>query len=272
MTNGNVTISYSYGSTGDAVGKLKLILSASDGTPTGEKATTSKLGYHVYEYKLQAIYEADSYGDRINSVVKADTNKTAPLQTDIDAGYKLDERTDALYTKTKSVEASYFVNVVNAGMYLTKVGGSKLTPLEGAKYVLSGDANFKTTIYNGQSVKNGTMLFSGLGVGTYYLKETEAPKGYALSNEVFTIVIERNDPTVAGEYKMTITSSNNKSEVPDTSIFDVRDMVVKTSEGTVITTYMITGGSGVYVYTIGGILLMIAGALLLYKNKNNKSK
>ncbi|SFO16608.1 LPXTG-motif cell wall anchor domain-containing protein/fibro-slime domain-containing protein [Pseudobutyrivibrio sp. JW11] len=33
-----------------------------------------------------------------------------------------------------------------------------------------------------------------------------------------------------------------------------------------------TGGSGVYVYTIGGILLMIAGALLLYKNKNNKSK
>ena len=33
-----------------------------------------------------------------------------------------------------------------------------------------------------------------------------------------------------------------------------------------------TGGSGVYVYTIGGILLMIAGALLLYKNKNNKNK
>lgn len=290
LTNGNATITYSYGSTDDVVGKLKLILSASDGTPTGEKATASKLGYHVYEYKLQAIYEADSYGDRINSVVKADTNKTAPLQTDIDAGYKLDERTDALYTKTKSVEASYFVNVVNAGMYLTKVGGSKLTPLEGAKYVLSGDANFKTTIYNGQSGKNGSMLFSGLGVGTYYLKETEAPKGYALSNEIFTIVIERNDPTVAGEYKMTITSSNNKSEVPQSSVFDVRDMVVKTSSGDVITTYMIselsvmnvidtiaytlpeTGGSGVYVYTIGGILLMIAGALLLYKNKNNKSK
>ena len=31
-----------------------------------------------------------------------------------------------------------------------------------------------------------------------------------------------------------------------------------------------TGGSGVYVYTIGGILLMLAGSLLLYKNKNNK--
>ena len=288
LTNGNATITYSYGSTQDAVGELKLILSVSNGTPTGENATASKLGYHVYEYKLQAIYEAYSYGDRINSVVKADTNKTAPLQTDIDAGYKLDERTDALYTKTKSVEASYFVNVVNAGMYLTKVGGSKLTPLEGAKYVLSGDANFKTTI--GLSGKNGSMLFSGLGVGTYYLKETEAPKGYALSNEVFTIVIERNDPTVAGEYKMTITSSNNKSEVPQSSVFDVRDMVVKTSSGDVITTYMIselsvmnvidtiaytlpeTGGSGVYVYTIGGILLMIAGALLLYKNKNNKSK
>ena len=292
LSKGTVTVEYSYGSTDDNVGSFTFKLDASTGSPTGDNATATDIGYHKYEYTLKVVYEAYSYSDRLTTIVKEDSNKLAPVQKDIDSGYKLvaTDDTDSRFTNKKSVNASYYVNVVDAGIYISKIGGATKSLLNGAKYTLSTDSTFKTGIIaeNIESSTidgtNGQMLFTGLGVGTYYLKETQAPTGYALSNEVFTIRITKADE--AGSYKMTVSSpyDSTNSILPGETEFTVSNplsnsdltVIVKGIQlsvyDTVLYTLPETGGRGVYVYIIGGILLMLVGALLLYKNKKSNNK
>lgn len=287
LANNVLTVPYSYSDTGDNIGAFIFSLSATDASPAGDTAIATEVGYHKYEYKLNVKYTAYDYSTRESMVLKNNSNRVAPVQKDIDAGYKLIATSDELYTKTKSVMASYFVNVVDAGVYISKIGGSTKSLLNGATYTLSLNPEFTNQIVTNvtsSTIDNqkGQMLFTGLGVGTYYLKETKAPEGYKLSDEVFTINIAKTE--FDGLYSMTITSSTNQSEVPGQKLFQVTapssndNLTVLVREVSlsvldeILYTLPKTGGSGVYVYTIGGILLMIAGALLLYKNKNKKIK
>jgi len=137
------------------------------------------------------------------------------------------------------------------------------------------------------------MAFNNLGVGRYRLTETSAPSGYAKSNDVYMIEIKRQSDSEDVVYDVTIAKNSEliagwkiaASEIkPDDAVakFSEELYTCAFAENTVKTTFNVvdnlaytlpeTGGSGVYVYTIGGILLMLAGALLLYKNKNNKNK
>ena len=105
--------------------------------------------------------------------------------------------------------------------------------------------------------------------GSYTLRETAAPAGFAKSEEVWNIKIDYVNGVTAYVNKAgDLNNKTNYSESEDGKA----TTVIFTFENQVAYTLPETGGSGVYVYTIGGILLMIAGALLLYKNKNNKNK
>ena len=104
--------------------------------------------------------------------------------------------------------------------------------------------------------------------GTYILRETKAPKSFALSKEEWIVTYEKYEGVsvrIKSSNKVvhaTVSKAGNIATY-EYSFFDV-----------VAYTLPETGGRGVYVYTIGGVLLMMGAALLLYKskknNKNNK--
>ena len=90
--------------------------------------------------------------------------------------------------------------------------------------------------------ENGEALFENLQYGKYQLIEIEAPTGYVLSGEPITVEIN---------------AQNN-------------GVIEVSVENEILYELPSAGGSGIYRYTIGGTLLMLAGALVLYKNRRRE--
>lgn len=140
--------------------------------------------------------------------------------------------------------------------------------LSGAEFQLSNDE--KT--YYGKSNENGLVEwyndadFSGekvekLEKGSYTLKETKAPVAYALSDKKWKVEITHN-----GDLK-SITDENGASvdvtmETDGTYIYYFDNVMAYELPS--------TGGPGIFVYTIGGTLLLMAAALLIYKMKREE--
>jgi len=154
------------------------------------------------------------------------------------------------------------------GWKLKKVSATLNTKtLPGAKFTLTG----KNLTYYGISGEDGYVgwytsdsfsddsLVNEIEDGKYILTEIEAPTGYAISTEKWTVEIKK--------YK-SVSVKNGKNTIAKT---DKNNPIIEvTFENEVAYTLPETGGRGTYLYTIGGILLMLVGALLLYKNKINK--
>lgn len=140
--------------------------------------------------------------------------------------------------------------------------------LAGAEFQLFNDQ--KT--YYGKSNENGLVEwfakddFSGekvekLEKGSYTLKEIKAPVAYALSDKKWKVEITHD-----GDLK-SITDENGASvdvtmETDGTYIYYFDNVMAYELPS--------TGGSGIFVYTIGGTLLLMAAALLIYKMKREE--
>ena len=160
------------------------------------------------------------------------------------------------------------------------------TPLSGAQFILASVTDSsKKTVYYGKSDDSGVVLWFesatnrdsminpvDVEAGKYTLYENKAPDGYKRSTEIWNITVSEHAQTTAYiETEGDIDSFITYTEVNQAN--GGRIVTVNLNfENQLAYTLPETGGSGVYVYTIGGILLMLAGALLLYKNKNNKNK
>lgn len=115
------------------------------------------------------------------------------------------------------------------------------TGLVGAKFTLT-DAE-GTVIDTVPSGEDGHVVIDGLDAGTYYLKETKAPDGYAKSDTPLTIVIPKD---ADGENVVSVSFAN--SQIPH------------------------TGGTGTLMFTIGGAAIIVtAGVLLLVSRKKKKA-
>ncbi len=99
---------------------------------------------------------------------------------------------------------------------------------------------------------NGTVSFQGLEAGTYYVKETDAPTGYAINTHVYTVVIgDTGAVTVDGS-----ALTGDTITVPDPKIILPN-----------------TGGNGTMIFTIcGASLIALAGALFLIYRKKSSAK
>jgi fibro-slime domain-containing protein/LPXTG-motif cell wall-anchored protein len=286
------TVSKDYNAGGEKLGTFSFGLKAydSDGNVIAiTEHTADKLGKAIEEYVLTIGYSPISVANR----TIADTGREVkgPVGTEV---------------VSVSKEGKYIVNVVNGSIYVYKRATTETgTKLNNATYKLEkyNEDNSKWTDYNvltsgatntdGTAAEEGLMAFNNLGVGLYRLTETSAPSGYAKSEDIYQIEIKRQPDINEVVYNVSITKNdvllakwNVSSSVikPDKNVDEFSEEIYSCAfaENTVKTTFNVvdnlaytlpeTGGSGVYVYTIGGILLMIAGALLLYKNKNNKSK
>ena len=89
--------------------------------------------------------------------------------------------------------------------------------------------------------------------GTYVLTETAAPDGYSVNKTNWTISIQSGNVTISGETS-TIINNVLTFYYKNTPLYELPS----------------AGGPGIYWYTIGGMLLMIAGTLILYKNKRRE--
>ena len=168
-------------------------------------------------------------------------------------------------TKTKESETETYTYGIPVFKYTGKDAG-----LAGAKFILSTesdvtennalkfDPNVPSYRYiinqktgNGtttlESPEGGRFTIKGLEAGTYYLKETEAPKGYNKIQKSITIeILENGDIKVDGN--------------PISG--DVR---VQNNTGSILPS---TGGMGTtLIYVVGSILVLASGIVLFSKRK-----
>ena len=129
--------------------------------------------------------------------------------------------------------------------------------LENAEFALY-TANDKYTYEESKLVtkiktgSDGRATVNGLVPGKYVLKETKAPDGYSLSANVWQVLVRDNQ-------SVEVTLNGVPVEKSDDGAFVIENIKLYSLPS--------TGGSGIYWYMIGGMVLMSAAAWILYKNK-----
>ena len=131
------------------------------------------------------------------------------------------------------------------------------------------------------SEKNGEVSseeneFGSLSAGVYCLTETEAPEGYSLLDvQIYFKVDSTGVKLFAVTDDGTITEVGNESQ-------EMFQLVVNETSGTADAEYTIqiknktlydlpqSGGPGIYLYMLGGVALMMAGTLLVYKKRKEE--
>lgn len=139
--------------------------------------------------------------------------------------------------------------------------------LDGAEFQLyKKNGNAYQKLGDVLTVKNGAneIELKGLEPGEYYLEETKAPTGYLpLGNKIYF-------KQEKGEVILTDMAGNPLTQKPDMWFLTTDEKNVLTIKNQVVYELPSTGGSGIYRYTIGGALLMMAAALILYRNKSKE--
>jgi len=143
---------------------------------------------------------------------------------------------------------------------------NKLT-LEGAVFRLEEENG---TVFFSKSDQSGILMwykdqkctnaFEGIiPSGNYTLSEVSAPHGYAKSSEVWEIKIQGGVPVSVQTMKDGAGKDLTSKIVDGKSTYYFENVPIYDLPG--------AGGIGIYWYSIGGMLLMIAAALILYRNK-----
>jgi len=86
---------------------------------------------------------------------------------------------------------------IRGNIEFTKLGEDK-NPLQGAEFNLykETDANFENPVATATSDENGRVEFKNIEYGKYAIKETKAPEGYNLSEEILTATITEDGRVV----------------------------------------------------------------------------
>ncbi|MCD7839009.1 MAG: Cys-Gln thioester bond-forming surface protein [Erysipelotrichaceae bacterium] len=80
--------------------------------------------------------------------------------------------------------------------------GKVITGLDFAFTLYADEKCTKEIATVNANTENGTVTFDDLEYGTYYIRETQAPKGYQLSDEVIKVVVDDNLENVGNVYSL----------------------------------------------------------------------
>lgn len=137
------------------------------------------------------------------------------------------------------------------------LGGAIFTATETTEhktYSGSSAANTGVISWNDGSKDIGTMLPDG----TYTITETQAPKGYVIQTGGWTLIVKDGKPTSV------------KQGVEDVKKEQVNNIDIYYLENEPLYDLPSAGSSGIFGYTMGGTLLLMAGTLILYKMKRKE--
>lgn len=150
-------------------------------------------------------------------------------------------------TLTKTGENN--VKLPNAGFEVRKDSkdSKALTFTKLADGVYKYDPN--STVTEVLTKADGTVKVQGLDVGTYYFKETTAPKGYSVNQNQAEATL-----AVEGDKAAAVLTAN-------TSMTDTKLSALPS-----------TGGIGTTIFTIAGCLIMIAAAGLFFASRKKTNK
>lgn len=204
--------------------------------------------------------------------------------------------TDTTYTYTFELDGS-IEGQISTEDIIKKTGVEKgqttSSPLAGAKFTLYTKKDCTTQDkYGNPKVVNpatsdtkGQLTFTGLAAGEYYLKETEAPSGYALNTNVFKVVISANLDATTGKlqsWTVAVSDANATDDAANSTTFNVTNEGVASIAGekantteiknTQLSTLPSTGGMGTYLFTIIGVVVMAgaAGAFFISRRKGSE--
>lgn len=223
-----------------------------------EDHTATKVGKDVEEYTLTVVFVPKTVDER-----KTLLNDTAVLEPNGNANISGTVVTNASVTGTYKVHVLALWAIVKQSTSTDSDGNHPM--LSGAKFELLKGS---TVCYTGESNSDGfvewykaekKVSLSEMVKDTYTLRETSAPAGYAKSEVQWTIQITDTSVTIKDA------NGNNITPTPLTNTGKTYDAY--TYENTPVYALPSTGGTGIYLYMIGGMLLMFAAVWILYKSK-----
>lgn len=259
--------------------------------------------YRVEEVKLTSEY-MPKLGKELESGASQNVEKDGVVQTvtkDADGGYtytqegnmsqdglaftftnlyepkKVDIRISKVSDQDAPLAGAEFM------LYLNKGKEDKVLP-ESVKLLPKEEQDaFRYTTVMASQEGPATITIQDLKPGTYWLYEEKAPSGYRLLPEPIEIQIAQTKDglqvTIDGklyEAGETLVDSDTLKSVKVTASDGQADSTGKVSNGEVELTipnlyfYELpnSGGIGIYWYSISGMLLLMAVALILYRNKH----
>lgn len=188
-----------------------------------------------------------TYKVKVTSDNDVITNKaTAGHKGTADFGSKEINVYQGNITLTKTGENN--VKLANAGFEVrkgsTESRALRFTRLEDGVYKYDPNG----TVTEVFTKADGTVKVQGLDVGTYYFKETTAPKGYSVNQNQSTATLNVEDKASAVLTATTSMTDTKLSALPS------------------------TGGIGTTIFTIAGCVIMIAAAGLFFASRKKTNK
>lgn len=267
---GTVEVPYSYtNSSSDIEGKFVYMYRntkyEAEGTKVNslEDHTATKVGQDVEEYKLTVTFVPKVVAERKDLL-----KDTAVLEPDANTSISGAVVTDASVTGTYKVHVLALWAIVKQSTSADSAGNHPM--LSGAKFELLKDSK---VCYTGESNSDGfvewykgekKVSLSEIVKDTYTLREASAPAGYAKSEVQWTIEITDTSVTIKGA------NGNKISAISLTNNTTGKTYDAYVYKNTPVYALPSTGGTGIFLYMIGGMLLMGAAAWILYKNKRRE--
>ncbi len=238
-----------------------------DGTLASENRPGSiefvlKRNGDVYDYYTLSAEDKDENGNSWTKVIEGlPVNGEYTIE---ETGWGTDE-SETIYDYNSKVNGFTITNTLNWNIIKTSesLAGEATVNLEGAKFELKKD---EKVIATGTSDSTGEVQWSddqdltSLN-GEYQLVETKAPNGYVLHEEGWTLSFVNG---------LLQSVTDNKDQKVTNATYDAVKGAYVTVTNTKLYELPETGGTGIFVYTIGGTLLLMAAALLIYKMKRGE--
>ena len=237
--------------------------------------------YEVEEVETSSDYEFDGAEvdtDKTDCYAAKDTQVTQNKKVRFSLGYKLDENNvinviDASYKHIGGGQKGLVVytnKLKTANLDLKKTDEKQdKTYLDGAYFKLekkSGNdwvsvekSYDRFVVSNGKG--KGDIELNNLRNGDYRLTEVTAPSGYMLLSSPICFTVSNGTVTLINAEG---TVSNMCKLTPSTDSTQPPVLTIKNQK---LYSLPESGGSGIYWYMIGGMVLMSTAAWILYKNK-----